>query len=219
MKLIITGATGRIGGGALQNALNNSSVTSVVVLSRRDIGTQHPKLQTIIKKDYLKYTAEELKQLEGAEACIWALGAPTSGADVHIQYPRAAQRAFHESLAPKTPGGKPFRFILLSGGAVVRDQSTRLPPGLSALKERGKVELEFIDFEAKQGATWKVFVARPWMVVMPGSWVGWAIPAAYQIPVEVLGAALVQLGVSGGAEQTLDNTSLKKMGMMIIGHP
>lgn len=71
MKLIITGATGRIGGGALQNALNNSAVTSVVVLSRRDIGTQHPKLQTIIKKDYLKYTVEELKELEGAEACIW----------------------------------------------------------------------------------------------------------------------------------------------------
>lgn len=57
------------------------------------------------------------------------------------------------------------------------------------------------------------------MVVMPGSWVSWAIPAAYQIPVEVLGAALVQLGVSAGAEQTLDNTSLKKMGMMVIDHP
>lgn len=81
------------------------------------------------------------------------------------------------------------------------------------------MELEFIEFEAKHGATWKVFVARPWMVVMPGSWVSWAIPAAYQIPVEVLGAALVQLGVSAGAEQTLDNTSLKKMGMMVIDHP
>lgn len=76
MKLIITGATGRVGGGALQNALNNSNVTSVVVLSRRDIGIQHPKLRTVIKKDYLKYTAEELEQLKGAEACIWFVPSP-----------------------------------------------------------------------------------------------------------------------------------------------
>ena len=71
MKLIITGATGKVGGGALKSALSNSAVTTVVVLSRRDTGIQHPKLQTIIKKDYLNYTPEELSQLEGADACIW----------------------------------------------------------------------------------------------------------------------------------------------------
>lgn len=71
MKVIITGATGRIGGEALRNALANPSIAKVVVLSRRDTGIQHAKLQTIIKKDYLQYSSEELSQLEGAEACIW----------------------------------------------------------------------------------------------------------------------------------------------------
>lgn len=71
MKVIITGATGRIGGAALQSALSNSAVTTVIVLSRRNIDIQHAKLQTIIKKDYTQYTSEELAQLEGAEACIW----------------------------------------------------------------------------------------------------------------------------------------------------
>lgn len=71
MKLIITGATGRVGGGALQSALSNLKVNTVVVLSRRDIGIQHKKLQVIIKKDYLQYSEAELRQLEGAEACIW----------------------------------------------------------------------------------------------------------------------------------------------------
>jgi putative NADH-flavin reductase len=71
MKIIITGATGKVGGGALKNALSNPAITTVVVLSRRDTGIQHPKLQTIIKKDYLNYTSEELSQLEGADACIW----------------------------------------------------------------------------------------------------------------------------------------------------
>jgi dihydrodipicolinate reductase len=71
MKIIVTGATGRIGGAALQSALSHPTVTSVIVLSRRDIGVQHAKLQTIIKKDYLQYSPEELAQLEGAEACVW----------------------------------------------------------------------------------------------------------------------------------------------------
>lgn len=71
MKVIISGATGRIGGKALESALDNPAVTSVVVLSRRDIGIQHEKLRVIIKKDYLEYSQEELEQLDGAEACIW----------------------------------------------------------------------------------------------------------------------------------------------------
>ena len=71
MKIILTGATGRIGGAALQSALSNPAITTVVVLSRREIDVKHAKLQTIIKKDYTHYSTDELAQLEGAEACIW----------------------------------------------------------------------------------------------------------------------------------------------------
>lgn len=234
MKIIITGATGRIGGAALQSALSNPSITTVIVLSRRELSTKHSKLQTLIKKDYLHYSPSELAQLEGAEACIWyvyhhhhhggliidlsltlhprALGAPTSSPEIHVQYPLTAQRTFATSLAPHTPSGKPFRFVLLSGGIVVRDQSTRLPPGLSGLKQRGQVEQAFVDFEAQNPGVWKSFVARPWMVIMPGSWVGWALPGGFQIAVEVLAAALVGVAVSGEGEQTLDNAALTGAG-------
>jgi hypothetical protein len=141
-----------------------------------------------------------------------ALGAPTSSAEIHVQYPLAAQRAFATSLASKTPSGKPFRFVLLSGAAVIRDQNTRLPPGLSGLKKRGQVEQDFVDFEAQNQKTWKSFVARPSMVIMPGSWVSWAIPGGFQIPVGVLAAALVGVAVTGEAEQTLNNVLLVGIG-------
>jgi hypothetical protein len=141
-----------------------------------------------------------------------ALGAPTSNVDIHIKYPHAAQRAFATSLAPKTPSGKPFRFMLVSGAAIVRDQSTRLPPGMSGLKQRGQVEQDFVDFEAQNQKIWKSFVARPRMVIMPGSWASWVIPGGFQIPVEVLGAALVRVAVTGEAEQTLDNAALTSVG-------
>lgn len=141
-----------------------------------------------------------------------ALGAPTSNIDIHVQYPLAAQRAFATSLAPRTPSGKPFRFVLLSGAAIVRDQTTRLPPGLSGLKQRGQVEQDFVDFEAQNQKVWKSFIARPRMVIMPGSWVSWAIPGGFQIPVEVLGAALVSVAVGEEAEQTLVNAALSRIG-------
>ena len=70
MKVIITGATGRIGGAVLQKALLNPAITAVVVLSRCNIDVQHAKLQTIIKKDYTQHISAELAKLEGAEACI-----------------------------------------------------------------------------------------------------------------------------------------------------
>jgi hypothetical protein len=102
--------------------------------------------------------------------------------------------------------------VILSGAAIVRDQTTRLPPGLSGLKQRGQVEQDFVDFEAQNPRIWKSFIARPSMVIMPGSWVSWVIPGWFQIPVEVLSAALVSVAVSGEAEQTLDNAALTSVG-------
>jgi hypothetical protein len=83
---------------------------------------------------------------------------------------------------------------------------------LSALKKRGQVEQDFVDFEAQNQNIWKSFVARPWMVIMPGSWVGWVLPGGFQIPVEVLAAALVSVVVTAEAEQTMDNALLTKIG-------
>lgn len=71
MKVIITGATGYIGSATLKRALEVPSITEVVVLSRRDPGVQHAKLTTLLKKNYLSYTSDEISKLEGAEACIW----------------------------------------------------------------------------------------------------------------------------------------------------
>jgi hypothetical protein len=140
-----------------------------------------------------------------------ALGAPTSNPEIHTQYPLAFRSAFFPTLTPgKTP--KPFHFILVSGVLVVRDQTTRLPPFLSALKQRGVIESDFVDFEAKHPDVWKTFVARPSMVVAEGSWMGSVMPGAVAIGVGILGRALVRLAVEGG-EQTVGNGGLRSMGM------
>lgn len=87
---------------------------------------------------------------------------------------------------------------------------------MAAFRQRGQVEQEFVDFEAQNEKSWKCFIARPWMVTMPGSWAGWVIPAAYQIPVGVLAAALIDVALKGSVEQTLDNTALMRIGQKAV---
>lgn len=45
----------------------------------------------------------------------------------------------------------------------------------------------------------------------------WAVPGGFQIPVEVLGAALVSVAVGAESEQTLDNAALTSVGREAVG--
>ncbi len=71
MKVIVTGSTGTVGSAVLQQCIENPAVTSVVALTRRPLEVKDPKLNNIIHKDFLNYDEEVLKQLKGAQACIW----------------------------------------------------------------------------------------------------------------------------------------------------
>jgi uncharacterized protein YbjT (DUF2867 family) len=75
MKLIITGASGFIGGEVLSRALNSPSITSVIALLRRPLPDSphlsNPKLKVVVLEDFNTYPPSVLEQLDGAEACIW----------------------------------------------------------------------------------------------------------------------------------------------------
>jgi uncharacterized protein YbjT (DUF2867 family) len=74
MKVILSGATGFIGGEVLTQALAHPSITSLVCITRRALpesATRNPKLTVITLTDFLSYPPEILSQLEGAESCIW----------------------------------------------------------------------------------------------------------------------------------------------------
>jgi nucleoside-diphosphate-sugar epimerase len=74
MKFILTGCTGFIGGEVLYQCLQNPSITAVVALTRRKLPealTTNPKLKEVIMKDFNSYPESVLKELSGADACIW----------------------------------------------------------------------------------------------------------------------------------------------------
>ena len=57
LKVIITGATGMVGEGVLQECLQHPSVEAVLILGRKPSGRTHPKLQEIVLPDLFDLSA------------------------------------------------------------------------------------------------------------------------------------------------------------------
>lgn len=74
MKVIVTGATGFVGKEVVAQCIQNTAITSVLVLTRRDIEknlSSDPKVHVILHQDFDTYPQELLGQLEGSQGCIW----------------------------------------------------------------------------------------------------------------------------------------------------
>ncbi|KAH8831480.1 hypothetical protein DL96DRAFT_1588020 [Flagelloscypha sp. PMI_526] len=135
MKLIVTGATGRIGSSVVRYCVDSPTITSVVVLSRRALPyenefspAQLSKLKTLIltREDFLNYPPRILSELEGADGCVWAMGSVfTPTQEVDVDYPVNAAKAFKERLMPPLKAqGKKFRYVFVSGQLVSESWAT-----------------------------------------------------------------------------------------------
>lgn len=93
----IFGATGTIGDGLLKAAMDNPSVTKILVVTRRpspriEEGVASGKVEMTIHKDYLDYTAIEEKFAD-VDAVFWAIGLSAVGLDqdtyreIHSEFP------------------------------------------------------------------------------------------------------------------------------------
>lgn len=80
MKLILFGASGMVGAGALREALAAPEVESVLSVGRRPTGVTHPKLRELLLADLFDVASVEA-QLVGYDACIWAVGVSSVGLD------------------------------------------------------------------------------------------------------------------------------------------
>ncbi|WP_336485925.1 NAD-dependent epimerase/dehydratase family protein [Methylobacterium nigriterrae] len=78
MKLILFGATGMIGQGALREALGDPDVEAILAIGRRETGERHPKLREIVRADLLDLSDIE-GDLDGYDACLFCLGISSVG--------------------------------------------------------------------------------------------------------------------------------------------
>ena len=73
MKVIIFGATGMIGQGAIKECLSDTEVESVLSVGRTSTGLQHEKLREVNHRDLQNLSTIE-ESLTGYDACFFCIG-------------------------------------------------------------------------------------------------------------------------------------------------
>jgi len=73
MKIVLTGSTGFAGSEILAQCIKSTSITSIIVLSRRPLkdSQKHDKINNIIMTDFKTYSTGVTKAISDFDACIW----------------------------------------------------------------------------------------------------------------------------------------------------
>lgn len=85
IRAIITGATGMVGEGVLQECLSHPDVEKILVINRKSCGVSHTKLTEILHKDFFDLSPVS-DQLTGYNACFFCLGVSSVGMSKEIYY-------------------------------------------------------------------------------------------------------------------------------------
>ncbi|PMD48414.1 hypothetical protein L207DRAFT_627146 [Hyaloscypha variabilis F] len=222
MKFILTGCTGFIGSEVLSQCLRNPTITSVVALSRRklpDSVANDPKLKLVIMKDFNLYSESALKEISGADACIWCMGTTAGDKVLEVDYPLAFGNAF--SPTPK----KKFRYIYLSGATTERDQEKPLWFKADMRKMKGQAEQNMLDFVTTEGTKglWETLIVKSGFVISkdirsPRDIMGWMMGMKACIRVDELAATMIDAALNGWRENTLkDVQAMGIRGREILG--
>ncbi|KAF2727532.1 hypothetical protein EJ04DRAFT_517208 [Polyplosphaeria fusca] len=208
MKLLITGATGTIGGGVLHQALTHPSITSVTALTRRPLETSHPKLHNIIVSDWQHWSAFDLSQISDADAMVWALGVHAADETANYVYPRAFQEQFLEArrarFGAEVEAREGFRHVYVSGQFVEVDQERSLWFLAAARKLRGRMQEEVMAFAERNADVWQAWAVRPGGVMVGDGVLNSVARGVFGTSVitdKQLGAFVVDLVVRGQDEE------------------
>lgn len=112
MRVIVFGASGMVGHGALRACLRDDTVTEVLAVVRKPLPAR-PKLRQIVHTDFTDYSAIQ-DRLAGLDACFYCLGVSAVGrreeeyTRVTHDYAVAAARALHAASPSLT-------FVYVSG--------------------------------------------------------------------------------------------------------
>ncbi|CAK7225613.1 hypothetical protein SCUCBS95973_005925 [Sporothrix curviconia] len=170
MHVILTGATGLVGGGVLDAMLAMPEISRISILTRRPVPMLEDRIKAndpavtavkdrvrvILHKDFSQYDDALLKgELKGAAGVVWALGISQLAVSkedyvtITKDYTLAAAEAFRKIPAtdPSKTETEPFRFVYVSGlGAETK-------PGMLTQrfgKVKGETEVSLADMTNKE---------------------------------------------------------------------
>lgn len=133
-KVIITGATGMVGGIVLQHCLGSSEISEVISLSRKPSGHKNKKLTELIHSNFINYSGlkEHFKEVDIAYFCLGVYTGDVSRDEfrvITVDY----TKAFADALKAQSPEAT---FCFLSGAGADQTETSRM----MFAQDKGKAE-------------------------------------------------------------------------------
>lgn len=213
MKVIIFGATGMVGRGALRECLADERVAAVLVVDRSPSGLAHGKLREIVHGDLLDLTAIE-GGLAGFDACFFCLGVSSMGLDEReyrrLTYDVALSAG--STLARLNPGST-FVYVSAAGADA---QGRQMWARVRGMTENALLALPFEAYVLRPGhiqppASRTPFhrlayvVARPFYPVLRR-----LMPSAVTTP-EQIGRAMIAIAEHGAPKRVLGTVDINAL--------
>ncbi len=215
-NILLTGASGMIGGLILRDCLERPEVARVTSLVRKASGIVHPKLKEVVVRDFHDTAAyaDALKDQHVGFYCIGVYSGALPAAEfrkVMTDQPVAFARALHGS----SPGAS---FMLLSGGGADRtERSSMMFARDRGAAERIISELGFQRFHAfrpgyiypvekrtEPNRSYRVFRIL-WKPLL-----SWMTPGM-GLTSHQLAQAMVKVGLGQEAPEILSNNAIKRL--------
>ncbi len=153
-RILIFGATGTVGHGALLECLDHPQITQVVCVLRRPTGHSHPKLSEIIHHDFNDFSSLDL-EFQHFDGCLWAIGIPQTGL-TERQYTKVTFNFTVAAAQRLTEQSPECSFVFISGAGA---DETGTSKSMWA-RVKGRTENAILALAFK-----RIFIFRPGTIV------------------------------------------------------
>lgn len=218
LRVIVTGVTGMVGEGVLQECLLSEDVEKILVVSRKSSGIKHPKLTEIIHADFFDLSSIE-GALAGYHACFFCLGVSSVGMKkpVYEKMTYDLTLNFGKTL---TRVNRDMQFCYVSGAGTDSTEQGRI----HWARIKGKTENDL-----QKLAFLHVWLFRPGALKATKGqkntpavykWFSWIIPVLETLfPNSVcslaeLGEAMIQVVTSGYDRHVIEVSDIKKLSVL-----
>ncbi len=215
LKVIITGSTGMVGEGVLQECIANPVVEKILLISRKPGGYVHPKIEEILHSDF-NDISPITAQLKGYDACYFCLGVSSVGMKEEKYYAVTYTLTLHfaKALSELNPQ---MTFCYVSGAGT--DSSEKGRQMWARVKGKTENDLTKLPFKAvynfrpafmkpSKGAKNVKGFYKVINALFPALRV---FSAIYFLTLEEVGKAMINVSVNGYEKTTLEVKDISKL--------
>ena len=219
MKILVFGASGMVGQGAVRESLLAPDVSEVIVVVRQALELTHPKLRQLVVDDLLDLS-QHRAHLKDVNACFFCIGASASGmsAEAYKKLTHGLTLAVANKLLDMNAR---MVFVYVSGaGADSTERNGRMWARVRGQTENAVLRLPFANsfilrpalIEPLQGArsktrSYRVFyrVLGPLLPLLR-----WIAPG-FVLSTQLLGEAMLSLVRSGAPVRVLESSDIRAL--------